>query len=676
MVFGKTRLNREQRRRLQKSVLRDVEVEMVSLLFDGVRPANRKGYVQKCASKKFKSEERGDQGYLYVTVMEPDVKDTQGDVASAAEIQKACEYFSRNGMLKKNDVNHNGKPVKEFFIAENYILKTEDKEHFPDTKVGSWCQVIKCDDLEHELWQKVKLGKFNGVSLAGEGVSDEDDSDVIKSLAKSLEQLSKLKKEATDNGNEDLAKTVEDVIKRVKALETKVNGGGDEIQDKELEKSITELNKSIAGLNKAISPSIKEEGKDMKKLEKSIAGTRVKYDPAKKELYKGFAELDSGKAMGMFNDNLGKQFIDVTLLDAEDDTLSDITVAPVGASGKIDKGLIEEIILYNTDDERIAQDHSHTDLAMDLQELDADISLKESTAEEYRDSYGVDEFGAYMEAKVGGGVKESVKKLIFKGDRTGAASIKAINGLVKKATTAGDITEVDGNGILAKIDNAMLTFSGDILNYQDKFVIYLNAADRLALSQQRNLDQTDKGRLVKEGKELFLDGIPVKARFISSGYMIIGLPKFIVLGYINDAKMKVEHSGSDHKYHWYPRITVDVNYVPGGFVKVFKHTTNQAPYADNVEITEDGLNTGDELAGTYTYHDTYGDAEGTSTFRWLSAATADGSYSAISGATGETLEITAGMATKYIKFEVTPVDVNSVAGSAVLSAAVGPCTNT
>lgn len=32
----------------------------------------------------------------------------------------------------------------EGVVVENYILKMADKEHFPDTKVGAWVQVLKC----------------------------------------------------------------------------------------------------------------------------------------------------------------------------------------------------------------------------------------------------------------------------------------------------------------------------------------------------------------------------------------------------------------------------------------------------------------------------------------------------------------------------------------------------
>ncbi len=141
-----------ERKTVRKGELRNVEVELVSLLFDDMNPANQKGFVVKAASGKaykvrgssvkFKSETKGRQGRLFVTLMEPDVKDAQGDFYTAEEIQKACDHFSKHGMVGRNDINHNNHPIDDFSVAENYILKTEDRTHFPDTRIGAWVQVL------------------------------------------------------------------------------------------------------------------------------------------------------------------------------------------------------------------------------------------------------------------------------------------------------------------------------------------------------------------------------------------------------------------------------------------------------------------------------------------------------------------------------------------------------
>jgi hypothetical protein len=129
-------VNLFKKKTIQKGELRNIEVDLVSLLFDDMNPANQKSYVVKSSdgksyrhrfgSVKFKSEAVGTQGRLYVTLLEPDTPDTQGDVYNAVEVQKACDHFARHGMVGKCDVNHNLRPVGEFFVAENYILKAAD----------------------------------------------------------------------------------------------------------------------------------------------------------------------------------------------------------------------------------------------------------------------------------------------------------------------------------------------------------------------------------------------------------------------------------------------------------------------------------------------------------------------------------------------------------------------
>ncbi len=662
-------------KRIAKSELTEVQVELVSLLFDDKKPANGKTYtykstdgktikaVSKSTTTKIKKDEA--KGLVYVTIMEPGVTDSQGDSYSEETVRKAMEDAAGRNIFRKFDQNHNMDVVDGVTMVESFILTGKD-ERFPDAAKGSWVGVLKFDQSK-ELWQRVKDGRFNGVSIFGKAAYDDENSaETVKELIDNLKQVKKALEEA---GNKEAAT----------AVQTKIN---------EIEKSnnsdISEIVKSIKSLEstltktleKAFSMSIKTEGGAPVIVKKSFGGVQYDYNEKLVEIYKSFANIYSGDNMNMLADNLGNQFMDATLEDPNDDTLSDITVAPLGRDNKIDKGLINDIILTNTADGTAPEDaHSHGDLEISPQVLKADISLSEDTAEEYRDSMGVNEFGAYMEKKITNGVKTAVKKLLFKGDRTGATAVKAMNGVIKLATANDDITEIDGADVLARIDNALRTFSENMLVNMENFVIYLTPADWLALSQLRDKDRTDQGRLVKEKGKMWLDGIPVKKRYMTAGYMIIGLAKFICLGYIRDARLKIEHKGSDSKFHWYPRIRAGVNYVPGGFVKVFKFVANKAPVASNVEILQDGLNTGDELVGSYDYSDSYGDVEGASTFRWLSSATANGTYAAIAGATSDKFEITADQATKYIKFEVTPKDENGNAGAAVLSSAVGACTN-
>jgi hypothetical protein len=95
-------------------------------------------------------------------------------------------------------------------------------------------------------------------------------------------------------------------------------------------------------------------------------------------------------------------------------------------------------------------------------------------------------------------------------------------------------------------------------------------------------------------------------------------------------------------------------------------TVEAQPSASNVTISGTAA-AGSTLTGNYTYSDVNGDAEGTSTYRWL----ADGDP--ISGATSMTYTLTASEVGKTIQFEVTPVATDgSLTGSAVASTATLP----
>jgi len=77
---------------------------------------------------------------------------------------------------------------------------------------------------------------------------------------------------------------------------------------------------------------------------------------------------------------------------------------------------------------------------------------------------------------------------------------------------------------------------------------------------------------------------------------------------------------------------------------------NSAPIASNVGITLNGnAVVGNLLTGTYNYSDADGDAEDTSTFRWLRDNTA------ISGATSKSYTLVAADIDETLAFEITPV---------------------
>jgi len=84
---------------------------------------------------------------------------------------------------------------------------------------------------------------------------------------------------------------------------------------------------------------------------------------------------------------------------------------------------------------------------------------------------------------------------------------------------------------------------------------------------------------------------------------------------------------------------------------------------------------GSTLTGNYDYSDAEGDTEGQSAYRWLRCDTVNGSFQAISGATGITYTLTQDDLGKFLKFEVTPVALTGASlGSPATSsyAGIGP----
>lgn len=97
--------------------------------------------------------------------------------------------------------------------------------------------------------------------------------------------------------------------------------------------------------------------------------------------------------------------------------------------------------------------------------------------------------------------------------------------------------------------------------------------------------------------------------------------------------------------------------------------TPAEPTATSVSITGTA-SLGELLTGTYTYNDVNGNTEAISTYRWLRADSAGGSYAAISGATSINYTVVTADLTKYLKFEVTPISNTSpTTGTPVLSSA-------
>jgi vacuolar-type H+-ATPase subunit E/Vma4 len=563
-----------------KGKLEDVDVSRVSLLFDGWKPKNGKGVIYKGSKKKVKHVVKGNEGYVYLTVMEPNVKDSDGDSYTAEEIQKACDKFAKKGMTGKINVNHSDEMLDDFYITQSYILKGKDKENFPDTAVDSWVWIAKCEDLENPYWQKIVKGLCNGASLEAKAVDAGDGPDLsaaIKGLEDNIAKLTKIVKGETD-GKDAKAILAEAEATLAKLKEQNVDSEAEETL-KGLGKALTKATKE---LSKAISHTIKGSGggaDEVEDREVVINGEKFVVKGSHEELYKGIASVDAGSKMNILDENTTSLFVDSVVDSKPGDTLTDISVVPLLKDEKIDKGLVDDIVFKNSADGALTASAVGTfEITCATNILLAELTLGRDTVEFYKDKYGEAAFGAYVEHKLAKKAEKALRKLLFKGDRTSStAALKALDGVLTQATSNTDIDNINSvtyGTWVDRFEQVLLGFSEDMLEEQEDFKIYVSQHDLIRIRSEISARETATGdRLLLEGGKISFAGIPVKARFVPDNTIIAGLMKFIFCGVRTDAEMKVEHHGSDWKYHWYIRLRAGFTYLPN-FVKFHKLVTS------------------------------------------------------------------------------------------------------
>lgn len=104
-----------------------------------------------------------------------------------------------------------------------------------------------------------------------------------------------------------------------------------------------------------------------------------------------------------------------------------------------------------------------------------------------------------------------------------------------------------------------------------------------------------------------------------------------------------------------PRTTVEPFSGTAAYSEPLLVEAGAAPTAEQVRIVGTA-SVGQLLTGEYDYLDGDGDPEAGTVYRWLISSSKDGPYTAIPGATGRTLTVTASMLEQFVKFEVTPAD--------------------
>ena len=113
--------------------------------------------IKVCKVEKSTKEELKQVTYV---AMLPDETDLHGDFTSAEEVRKACENFNKSAM--NTNIFHMVMTDK-FEVIESYLSPTDFVLDDKFVKKGTWLMTLQVKD--DDLWQMVKSGEINGISI-------------------------------------------------------------------------------------------------------------------------------------------------------------------------------------------------------------------------------------------------------------------------------------------------------------------------------------------------------------------------------------------------------------------------------------------------------------------------------------------------------------------------------
>src|SRR5690606_3383333 len=156
-----------------------------------------------------------EEGELLAVVYVPELRDSQGDIASAKVVKEMMHSFAKEG--KGIDIRHDGKPVGKdrAFVAEQFLVQKGDSRFagFKDYDgnevdvTGAWAVIIKIED--EELRRLYREGQWNGVSMGGVGEVEEEKEGILKEILKALGLANNRNNGDQDMTAEELAKALE-----------------------------------------------------------------------------------------------------------------------------------------------------------------------------------------------------------------------------------------------------------------------------------------------------------------------------------------------------------------------------------------------------------------------------------------------------------------------------------
>lgn len=107
-------------------------------------------------------------------VLEPDVVDLHGDTYTAEEVEKACVNFNTHCMKANlfHKIETENAVIEQSFITPASFTTDTGKE----IKKGawlSWFHFPEGNEISDALWESVKTGDVNGVSIGARAVVEE-----------------------------------------------------------------------------------------------------------------------------------------------------------------------------------------------------------------------------------------------------------------------------------------------------------------------------------------------------------------------------------------------------------------------------------------------------------------------------------------------------------------------
>lgn len=213
-----------------KRVVAGFNVEWISLVG---YPANQKKIILKSTNAKPEDQTEKQWNFpltkvdvekriVYGLVAVPNEIDTDGDMYTPAAVEKAMENFMACGYTQFIDREHDYNK-RDCFVRESWIVKENDPMF---AEVGAWAVGIKV--MSDDLWDVVKSGGVNGLSLAGWAYESLDPESAAEfNVTKAGKTIS----EKTKNTLEAAKNALVDALEMIRNLMPEKNQKNNEVED-------------------------------------------------------------------------------------------------------------------------------------------------------------------------------------------------------------------------------------------------------------------------------------------------------------------------------------------------------------------------------------------------------------------------------------------------------------